>query len=176
VQKQLGYFSINEAVSARREKYLKKISLTRSEISKLLNITDPFLFLDRVDGLIPGSTARGHLRLKRRDWFFKSHLPEEEAMPASLLTEAMLQALVLTLYTKTDHAGKPSFIIDIQVKLLMKVRPGMSIVIETKLTSHKRGISRGEARIFYKDNLVCSGQFVYVSPHEMPRPKLTVGS
>jgi 3-hydroxyacyl-[acyl-carrier-protein] dehydratase len=153
---------------------LDGISLTKSETSKLLEVTSPFLFIDYVDRLIPGKCARGHLNLEKEDWFFKCHLPREQTMPGTLLTEAMLQTLVLTLYTMEGHHGKPSFITAMQINLLSKVGPRTKLRIEASLKSYRRGLAQGEARVLEEDKVVCRGLFTYVSPHDLPRPNSSV--
>ena len=150
---------------------MQGISLSKIEISDLLKITTPFLFIDHVDCLIPGQSARSHLSLKKEDWFFECHLPSEQVMPGTLLAEAMLQTLVLTIYTLEGHHGKPSFVVEMQIKVLSKISPEMKLIIEAKLISYKRGVAKGEVMILAGNEQVCEGYFTYVSPHALPRPE-----
>ena len=145
-------------------------SLTKSEISAHLDIFDPFLLIDRVEQLIPGKSARGRNQLADTEWFFQCHLPRERAMPGTLLTEAMLQTLVLTIYTMEGHQGKPSFVTEMRTKLFSKVIPGEELIIEATLSSYSRGIAKGEALGKQGNKKVCWGEFTFASPHDLPRP------
>jgi 3-hydroxyacyl-[acyl-carrier-protein] dehydratase len=149
---------------------LAGINLTKAEISKRLEISDPFLFLDQIEALIPGKSARGFFQLNPELWFFKSHLPKEQAMPGTLLTETMLQTLVLALYTMEGHQGKLSFVTETKTKLFSKVSPGEKLVIEATLLSYKRGIAKGEATVTQAGKRVAFGEFSFASPHDLPRP------
>jgi len=145
--------------------------LTKSEISTYLQIIDPFLFIDHIEQLIPGKSARCRKQLVETDWFFKCHLPHEQAMPGTLLTEAMLQTLVLAIYAMEGHQGKLSFVTETKTQIFFKVTPGINLTIDATLISYKRGIAKGEAVILQADKKVCSGQFTFVSPHDLPSPR-----
>lgn len=148
-----------------------KISLNIDQITKYLDITPPFLMIDRVEALVPGKSARAVKDLTGDDWFFKCHLPGELAMPGALQIEAMLQTLVLTLYTMAGHEGKLSFITNITTKLFSKVSPGKQLVIEAELLSYKRGMAKGRAVGMVNGDKVCEGEFTFISPHDLPRPR-----
>jgi 3-hydroxyacyl-[acyl-carrier-protein] dehydratase len=147
------------------------ICLSKTKISNILNITEPFLFIDRIDSLILGQSATGHMKLSSEDWFFKSHLPKESAMPGTLLSEAMLQTLATVIYSIEGHQGKPSFVTEIKTNFFLKVSPGEDLRIDAKLISFKRGIARGYATGMQGVRKVCSGEFTYVSPHAIPHPR-----
>ena len=97
---------------------MKKNSLNVDEIIEYLEITPPFLMIDSVEKIIPGKSCYAIKKLKQDDWFFKYHLEQEQIMPGSLQIEAMLQTLVLVIYTLDGHKGKLSFVSDITTKLL----------------------------------------------------------
>ena len=147
-------------------------SLSKTEIAARLNISYPFLLLDRVENLIPGQSAVGHRQLKADDWFFGCHLPSEQVMPGTLLTEAMLQTLVLVIYAMTGHEARSAFIVDIQTRLYEKVGPGSDLTIEAKLSSYKRGVAKGEAITWKDAKRVATGLFTFASPHDMAQPKV----
>ena len=63
-------------------------------------------------------------------------MQREQAMPG-LQIEAMLQTLVLTIYTMDGHKGKFSFISNIKTKLLSKISQNNRFVINADLISYK---------------------------------------
>lgn len=146
------------------------ISLNQQQISDYLNITPPFLMVERIESIIPGKSAIGFKCLDRNCWFFDCHLPKELAMPGTLLIEAMLQTLVLTIYTTEVHKGYFSFVNDIKTKLIKKVSVGTDLRIEAELQSFRRGIAKGTAFCTVAGDTVCEGAFSYISPHLLPRP------
>ena len=156
----------------RHDNTMKGFSLNIDQITEYLEITTPFLMIDYVDEIIPGKSARGIKNLTENDWFFKCHMERELAMPGTLQIEAMLQTLVLTIYTMEGHKGKFSYISNINTKLISKISPGNQFVIHADLLSYKRGMAKGVAVGQINDVKVCQGEFTFISPHDMPRPRV----
>ena len=128
--------------------------------------------IDYVDAIIPGKTAHGIKKLTEDDWFFKCHMQRELVMPGTLQIEAMLQTLVLTIYTMEGHKDKFSYISHINTKLFSKISPGNQFDIHADLLSYNRGIATGVAVGKINDAKVCQGEFTFISPHDMPRPQV----
>lgn len=148
----------------------KGFSLNTDQIIQYLEISPPFLMIDYVKEIIPGISAHGIKYLTEEDWFFKCHMERELAMPGTLQIEAMLQTLVLTIYTMEGHKDKFSYIQNIKTKLFSKISPGNQFVIYADLLSYKRGIASGIAVGKIDGKKVCQGEFTYISPHDVPRP------
>ena len=149
---------------------MEGFSLNIDEITQYLKITPPFLMIDYVNEIIPGKSAHGVKNLTDDDWFFKCHMQRELAMPGTLQIEAMLQTIVLTIYTMEGHKGKFSYIAHINTKLFSKISPGNQFVIHADLLSYKRGMAKGVAVGKVNDATVCQGEFTFISPHDVPRP------
>ena len=149
---------------------MKDFNLNFDQIIEYLDITPPFLMLDCIKQIKPGESAHGIKKLSQDEWFFQCHLKKDGAMPGVLQIEAMLQTLVLTLYTMDGHKGKLSYINNISTKLISKVSPGSQLDIYADLLSYKRGIAKGVAVGKINDKKVCQGEFTFLSPHLMPLP------
>ena len=154
-----------------QKKTVKGFSLNHDQIEQYLEISHPFLMIDYVEEIIPGKSAHGIKILTEDDWFFKCHMQRELAMPGTLQIEAMLQTLVLTIYTMEGHKGKFSFISNINTKLFSKISPNNRFVIHADLISYKRGIANGVAVGKINNVKVCQGEFTLISPHDMLIPK-----
>ena len=150
---------------------MKGFGLNIDQIIEYLEITPPFLMIDYIKEIIPGKSAHGVKILSKDDWFFKCHLEKEKLMPGVLQIEAMLQTLVLTIYTMDGHKGKLAFVTDIKTKLISKISPGSKLDIYADLISYKRGISKGIVECKVDNSQVCYGEFTLLSPHDMPLPK-----
>jgi 3-hydroxyacyl-[acyl-carrier-protein] dehydratase len=146
-------------------------SLNTEQIMEYLEITPPFLMIDHVNDIVPGKSCHAIKTLKKDDWFFKCHLEKDKIMPGVLQIEAMLQTLVLSIYTIKGHKGKLSYVNEISSKLLLSVTPGSQLDIYADLLSYKRGIAIGDAKILIDNIKVCEGKFTLISPHDMPLPK-----
>ena len=147
-------------------------SFNIDQIIEYLEINPPLLMIDYAKEIIPGKSAHGVKILTQDDWFFKCHLQRELVMPGVLQIEAMLQTLVLTIYTMEGHQGKFSYISNINTKLISKVSPDSQFDIHADLLSYKRGIAKGVAVGKVNDTKVCQGEFTFISPHDIPRPRM----
>ena len=156
----------------KQDNTMKRFSLNIDQISQYLEIYPPFLMIDYIKEIIPGESAHGIKNLTENDWFFKCHMERELAMPGTLQIEAMLQTLVLTIYTMVGHKGKFSYITNINTKLISKISPGNQFVIHADLLSYKRGMAKGIAMGQINDVKVCQGEFTFISPHDMPHPQV----
>ena len=92
--------------------------LSKNQISKILDITDPFLMIEEFVETEPGYKAFSLMRIHPDAWYLSSHLPGSQVVPASLQIEAMLQTLVLLIYKKIDHGVNRAFIVDVKTKIL----------------------------------------------------------
>ena len=72
---------------------MKKI-YKKSQIKNILKINDPFLMIDKIKVIQMNKIAEGEKKIKKKEWFFKSHFfNNDPVMPGTLLTEAMLKQL-----------------------------------------------------------------------------------
>ena len=151
---------------------MKDFNLNFDQIIEYLDITPPFLMLDCIKQIKPGESAHGIKKLSQDEWFFQCHLKKDGAMPGVLQIEAMLQTLVLAIYTMEGHKGKLSFVTDVSTKLLSKVSPDSQLDIYADLLSYNRGIAKGVVKTKVNNIKVCEGEFTLISPHDMPVPRI----
>lgn len=148
------------------------IKILSEELPKILQITPPFIMIDYAFDVKPGESASSIKELKDNDWFFDCHLKKEQAMPGTLQIEALLQTLVLSIYTLNEFKGKLAFVINIKSKLFKKVSPNSVLIIETKIISNKRGIVIGKGTGKVGESLVCQGEFHLIVPESLPQVKI----
>lgn len=152
--------------------------LDQQALSQLLDITPPFLMLDSVC-VSQGETltdwhADGSKQLSADDWFFACHLPSVQAMPATLITEGMLQTLVSLIYCSIDHGAHRSYVTHLQVQLQRGATVGEQLRFRAHLVSNRRGILKGQVDVFAVtpsgEQSIGRGDFQYASPHLMVLP------
>ena len=116
------------------------IELTIDDIQKRIPHRPPMLLIDRVEALVPDSSAVGIKLVSVSDPVFAGHFPDYPIMPGVLIVEAMAQtAGCLASVTLGDAAeGKLVFFTTIdKVKFRKPVRPGSVLKLHIEKVSAK---------------------------------------
>ena len=72
----------------------------------LLPHRPPFLFVDDIDEIVPGESARGRWRLTGDEWFFSGHFPGRPTLPGVLMCEAIAQVGALAVLADDRFTGR----------------------------------------------------------------------
>jgi len=150
---------------------MQLVHLNSQQISNLVSIKPPFLFIDEIKIDKSNRSATAKRFLINDEWFFLCHLPNEMAMPGSLLVEAMLQTMVALIYTCIEHGVNRSFITHLNMHIQMQAKPGDLLELQAILTSNRMGITKGEVNVFVGGKKISSGNYQYASPHLLPNIK-----
>ena len=148
------------------------LRLNKEEILFYQKNRDPFLMIDIATEIIPGKKANGYKYLKKGEWFFKVHWPEDPNMPGALQVEALTQMGALTILTLDGNQGKLIYVVAAdKVRYKKKIVPEDELYIETQLISWKRGIGILKAESFVDNKPACSGIFTLVLTEEFQKSK-----
>ena len=148
------------------------LKLNKEEILYYQKNRDPFLMIDIATEIVPGKKANGYKYLKKDEWFFKVHWPEDPNMPGALQVEALTQMGALTILTLDGNQGKLIYVVAAdKVKYKKKIIPEDELYIETQLISWKRGIGIIKAESFVDNKPACSGIFTLVLTEEFQKSK-----
>ncbi len=148
------------------------LRLNKEEILFYQKNRDPFLMIDIATEIIPGKKANGYKYLKKDEWFFKVHWPEDPNMPGALQVEALTQMGALTILTLDGNQGKLIYVVAAdKVRYKKKIVPEDDLYIETQLISWKRGIGIVKAESFVDNKPACSGIFTLVLTEEFQKSK-----
>ena len=148
------------------------LRLNKEEILFYQKNRDPFLMIDIATEIIPGKKANGYKYLKKDEWFFKVHWPEDPNMPGALQVEALTQMGALTILTLDGNKGKLIYVVAAdKVRYKKKIVPEDELYIETQLISWKRGIGILKAESFVDNKPACSGIFTLVLTEEFQKSK-----
>ncbi|MEX2627188.1 MAG: 3-hydroxyacyl-ACP dehydratase FabZ [Ilumatobacteraceae bacterium] len=114
----------------------------------LLPHRPPFLFVDEVVEIVPGTSARGRWHLSGDEWFFAGHFPGRPTLPGVLMCEAIAQVGALAVLGDDRFAGKlPLFGGLDDARFRRQVGPGDTLTLEVEMDrlSTRAGKGRGRA-------------------------------
>ena len=137
--------------------------LDRSQIEAILPHRDPFLLIDRVTELEPGSHAVAEKDIVATDDVFRGHFPGHPVFPGVLQLEAMAQTGAVAVLSQPEAKGKVIlFARADDVRFRRQVVPGDTLRLEMRLTASRGPVGKGEGKAFVGTDLVCSGVLTFV--------------
>lgn len=109
------------------------------EIQKFLPHRYPFLLVDRIIEMEPGTKAIGIKNVTFNEGFFQGHFPGQPIMPGVLIIEAMAQVAGLLAFQSGTNVGKTVYFMSIEkAKFRRPVVPGDQLRLEINVL-HQRG-------------------------------------
>ena len=109
------------------------------EIQKFLPHRYPFLLVDRIIEIEPGTKAIGIKNVTYNEGFFQGHFPGQPIMPGVLIIEAMAQVAGLLAFCSGINVGKTVYFMSIEkAKFRKPVVPGDQLRLEINVL-HQRG-------------------------------------
>ncbi|MCL1807594.1 MAG: 3-hydroxyacyl-ACP dehydratase FabZ [Oscillospiraceae bacterium] len=127
------------------------------QIKTVLPHREPFLFLDRVDEVIPGVRASATWHISDDLVFFQGHFPGLPVLPGALIIEAMAQTGAVSLLSMPDNKGKVGFMTGVdKAKFRKKVLPGDTLTLKSELIKNKMGIGFADCTAHVGDELAAS--------------------
>ncbi len=109
------------------------------EIQKFLPHRYPFLLVDRIIEIEPGTKAIGIKNVTFNEGFFQGHFPGQPIMPGVLIIEAMAQVAGLLAFCSGVNVGKTVYFMSIEkAKFRKPVVPGDQLRLEINVL-HQRG-------------------------------------
>ena len=145
----------------------------REEIYNVIPNRYPLMLLDSLE--VEGNRAVGIIALKRDDWFFECHYPEQPILPLSLLMESMTQTFSSVFLSQAESKEIPVISsiagCDGPIRLKESAIPGDHIRIEASLSSFRRGIAKGTCKAYKNDGTepIMAIDIVEVLPSKMVR-------
>ena len=137
--------------------------LNREKILEYQKNRDPYLMIDYATKVVPGEISEGYKDLKKDEWFFKVHWPNDPNMPGLLQIESLVQMCALSILTLDGNKGKVVYLVEAdKLKFYKKILPGDRLYINTKILTFKRGIAKcyGEGKV--KEQIACKASFTLV--------------
>ncbi len=122
----------------------------------------PFLLVDRIVELEPGSRAVGLKNVSVNEPFFAGHFPGYPVMPGVLIVEALAQVGAVAMLAGGGHAGKLALFAGIdKVRFKRQVRPGDTLRLDVQIGQLRRGIGTGTGSATVDGELACRGEIMF---------------
>jgi 3-hydroxyacyl-[acyl-carrier-protein] dehydratase len=128
-----------------------------NEIMSILPHRYPFLMVDRITEIEPGTRIVGIKNVTINEPFFQGHFPGHPVMPGVLIIEAMAQVAGILAYQSSDEASRKKvtyFLAIDNARFRKPVLPGDVLRLEMVTTLNRRGIWGFSGKAFVGDKLV----------------------
>jgi len=137
----------------------------REALEKILPHRHPFLFLDRIEDLVPGVSAVGIRRIPLDEFWIPGHYPGQPVFPGVLIAEIMAQVgAVVALTANADYAGKPVYLAGYdRLRFRRPVRPGDELRVQVTLTETRSRLFFFEGKATVDGQKAADGAFLATS-------------
>lgn len=136
--------------------------LTTKEILDILPHRQPFMLVDTIEELVPGTKAVGKKCVTYNEPFFAGHFPGEPVMPGVLIIEALAQVGAVAILSMPENKGKLAFFGGIkEARFKGRVVPGDVLMMETEIIKMKGPIGVGSARAYVEGKLVAQAELTF---------------
>lgn len=136
--------------------------LTTKEILDILPHRQPFMLVDTIEELVPGTKAVGKKCVTYNEPFFAGHFPGEPVMPGVLIIEALAQVGAVAILSMPENKGKLAFFGGIkEARFKGRVVPGDVLMMETEIIKMKGPIGVGSAKAYVEGKLVAQAELTF---------------
>jgi 3-hydroxyacyl-[acyl-carrier-protein] dehydratase len=130
------------------------------EIQKFLPHRYPFLLVDKIIEIIPGTKAVGIKNVTFNEEFFQGHFPGYPIMPGVLIVEALAQVAGILAFHSGATPGKSVYFMSIEkAKFRKPVVPGDQLKLETNILQHRGNVWKFSGHAIVEDKVVAEAEF-----------------
>jgi 3-hydroxyacyl-[acyl-carrier-protein] dehydratase len=139
-----------------------KAPFGRAEIEQILPHREPFLLIDEVLELEPGSHVVARKTVREDEWYLAGHFPGRPIMPGVLMVEALAQTGAVAVLSQEENRGKLALFAGIDdVRFKRIVSPGDELTLSCELETVRGPVGRGKARATVGDELAVRGTLTF---------------
>ncbi|MCI9071336.1 MAG: 3-hydroxyacyl-ACP dehydratase FabZ [Lachnospiraceae bacterium] len=135
---------------------------TAQEIMDIIPHRYPFLLIDTIEELEPGTRALGRKCVSVNEPFFQGHFPGNPVMPGVLIIEALAQVGAVAMLSQPDFKGRTAYFAGIdKARFRRKVVPGDVLLLETEIIKVKGPIGIGRAVAKVGDQVAAQAELTF---------------
>jgi len=130
------------------------------EIQKFLPHRYPFLLVDRIVRLEPGTKAVGIKNVTYNEEFFQGHFPGEPIMPGVLIVEALAQVAGVLAFQSGKIKGRSVYFMSIEkAKFRRPVVPGDQLRLDVAVLHNRGSVWKFSGNAFVEDKIAAEAEF-----------------
>jgi len=133
--------------------------MNNSEIQKILPHRYPFLLVDRIIDLEPGTRAVGLKNVTFNEYFFQGHFPDDPIMPGVLIVEAMAQVSGILAFHSGAQGNSVYFMSIEKAKFRKPVVPGDQLRFEVNVMQHRNNVWKFSGQALVDEKVVAEAEF-----------------
>lgn len=137
--------------------------MDREEIKKLIPHREPFLFVDSVLEMEPGTRIVASKRFEPDEGFFKGHFPGVPIVPGVIIIESLAQAGAILLYASQPEElkGKQPALVGLEnVRFRRPVLPANEVKLQVQILKKRTQMWRMKGEAFIGETKVSEAEIL----------------